>query len=374
MKSGAAAPLVNLDAAAAMPMLPGLPDAYAEYLRQYQVNPHGVTCFAARCRQALDNAARRLLKAAGTSEERHEVIWCSSATEALNLAIRGLDSRFHAAVLCDAGGHPALRSTISSLGPGRVLLTEYTPDGSMKIPAGAAECTMAALTLVNSENGGVFDGRGLTLPPGAPMLLDASQGFGIHSLPWHGANPRLAVLSAHKMGASGDTAALLLPRGMKLRPIFSGGGQQGGIRPGTIHVPGALLMADAAEFMVSRRNELLSRYRELNALLRHGISAIGKGAWPIFSPEDASPALLYFAVPGYEGAIVARILAEKHDILTGTGSACSAESRETSPLLRAMGISDDIARCALRLSFHPESTADDVRRFLEIIPGLLKEY
>ncbi|MBO7742425.1 MAG: aminotransferase class V-fold PLP-dependent enzyme, partial [Victivallales bacterium] len=236
MINGPAIPAVNLDAAAAMPMYPGFPQRYAEYLRQYEVNPHGVTCFAARCRQALENAAERLMLAAGAPSGRYHVIWCSSATEAVNIGLHSLCGQLRPQkVLYDAGGHPALRHTAAAAAPGRTVCTLHTPQGTMLIPEDAAQCTLAALSLVNSENGAVWHGDKSPLPRECRLLLDASQGFGLHPVPWHSATPDMVVFSAHKMGAAGNTAALMCRRDIQLTPLFSGGGQQNGIRPGTIH-------------------------------------------------------------------------------------------------------------------------------------------
>jgi cysteine desulfurase len=93
----------------------------------------------------------------------------------------------------------------------------------------------------------------------------------------------------------------------------------------------------------------------------------------VLSPEDGVPQILAVSFPGYEGAVLMRLLAEM-DVVVGAGSACHAESAETSHVLKAMGVSKDVARGQLRISFGRETRGTDVDRLGEALSQVLRNY
>lgn len=367
--------VTHLDCAAGVPMLPALTAEYSVLAQQYGWNPHGLTCYAEDARRAILDAERRLLVLCGTNSSSAGVVWCATGTEAANLALRGFPWRTSdASIALDLGAHPALRETARTLCPHPICGFLVQPDGMVRFtgtpPATAP--ALAALSLVNNEIGVVWNGDRDAFPPDCAIVLDACQAFGKHPVPWHAAD--LLILSSRKLGGPATGAALVYRKNLRINPIITGGGQQSGLRSGTLDTASILLFVKAAEMVCRGREESLRNVSLLNQQLRDGLTRLGKGGWPIFSPETASPYICYFAIPGYEGAIVARTLAEKYGIIIGTGSACSAESRETSPLLKALGVSDEVARCALRVSFSSHTTPDELARFLKVLPEVLADY
>ncbi len=354
---------------------------YAALAERYSRNPHGLTCYAEENRRALKLAERTILQAVGAREQDTALIWCANGTEALNLALRGFDFTVQRGALAwDRGGHKALTATAKALGvPLRGFLLDdqghiqFSPgEGGEGDPALAP--SLAALSLVNNETGVLWDGDRTMLPTGCRVLLDACQALGKHPLPWERAPVDMMVLSSRKVGGPATGAALLYRRDLKLKGLLTGGGQQGGLLSGTVDVVSCLLFAAAAQEACKNSSSALEHVSALNRQLREGLLRLGKGAWPLFSPENASPYILYFAIPGYQGALVARLLAAHHHILVGAGSACNAESNETSPLLQAHGVPDDLARAALRISLAPETTTEEIEALLEALSAVIKEY
>lgn len=368
--------VILLDCAAGVPMFPGLADEYPALARQYGMNPHGVTCYAEDARRVILDAERRLLALCGTSSSEAGVVWCATGTEAVNLALRGFPWKTtDASIALDLGAHPAVRETARALRGHPVQGFLVQPDGTVLFPSQATPETppaLAALSLVNNETGVVWNGDRDAFPTGCAVVLDACQAFGKHPLPWHAAD--LLILSSRKLGGPATGAALVYRKSLRLKPVITGGGQQNGLRSGTLDTVSILLFVKAAEMACQNQRENWTNAVALNRTLRCAIARLGQGRWPVFSPETASPYICYFAIPGYEGAIIARALAEKYGVVIGTGSACSAESRQTSPLLRALGIPDDLARCALRVSFSAHTTSADLARFLDALPEVLKNY
>ena len=358
---------VNLDRAANCAMRPGLAARYGELSARYAANPHGVTIYAEECRRAIQAAEERVLALAGATPEEAVLVWCASATEAANLALRGFPYRTRPpALVVDTGAHPALTATAAALGG----TTACLPPADGCLP----EVELAAFSVVNNENGAVWDGDRRAFPPRAALLLDASQAFGRHPLPWRTARPAMMILSGRKFGGPPWMAALVVGREIALQAATTGGGQQHGLRAGTLDTAGCVLFAEAAEAACRDMDASLRHVASLNRRLRDAIAQWGRGAWPVFSPEDASPYILYFGIPDHEGAIVARMLAEEYGILVGTGSACSAESGRPSALLLAQGYPEETARTAIRISFAADTAADDLARLLDALPRVLRDY
>lgn len=381
-------PIADLDRAAGHVVDTRWCEEYAvRVAREYSLNPHGLTCYAEECRRALRLAERKLLELIGSSEREASVIWCANGTEALNLALRGFpfdETSPGGAVAFDAGGHHALTETARALErPLREVLVDY--DGTARLQnaadnadSAASPVALAALTLVNSETGVIWDGDRAGLFPDTAhcrLLLDACQAFGKHPIPWERAHVDLLVISGRKIGGPATGAALVIRKPLQLKTLLYGGGQQNGLLSGTIDTTAALLFTAAAEAVCQNAAAALQRVRMLNRHLRTGLLALGGGKWVIFSPEEtASPYILYFAIPGKQGALVARLLASHCRILVGTGSACTAESGETSETLRLLGVPDELARAAIRVSLAPETTQEEIDAFLDALPRVLKEY
>lgn len=366
-------PAVDLDRAAGHEPSALCKAEYARLAERYSINPHGLTNYAEECRRALRLAARRILELVGSDESEAGVVWCANGTEAANLAIAGFPYPQGGGVIAvDAGSHHAVLESARHTGQ---KVVEFTIDDGGhargSLPGGA---TLAALPVVNNENGVIWDGDTSPFPESCHLLLDACQALGKHHVPWRESRAAMAILSGRKLGGPATGACLVYRKEVRLTPLIHGGGQQDGLVSGTVDTVSMLLFTAAAEEACAREKESLARTTALNRMLRDGIRMTTNDKCVFFSPETASPYILYFAIPGYEGALVARLLAKGHGILVGTGSACTAESGETSRLLRSRGVPDGLARGAIRASLAPDSTEEDVRAFLAALPAVLGSY
>lgn len=383
MTRGFSAPEVFLDHAAGTPPLPGVLAAEARLRRGCLVNPHSTTCFGAECQRQLHLAEQRVLTALGVPPDDMRVVWTSGGTEALNLAVHGvLANGVCAECQVDAAAHAAM------LEPAEMLAREHgrrfsrlpvAPSGGIDIPEfEAASRPLVGITHVNNETGAVQDLAQIRhqLDAGqsaAVLLVDALQSAGKIALPWSASRPDLIALGGRKFGGPCGVGALLIRRGLKLAPLMHGGGQQGGLRPGTVDTVGAMLFADAlgqccVGMAANRRHvEELRRHLlgELAARVTFAVTAL--------SPEASSPYITCLILHGFEGAVVMRLLAES-GIVVGSGSACSAESAAGSHVLRAMGLDAAASRGALRVSFSYDSTGDEVTRFVGGLQKTLTEY
>jgi len=379
--------LIYLDYAGAHPVRQEVLALHTERCQTHLANPHASSSFSEYSRRQIDQAERQLLALLGIAEEEAHVIWTSGGTEADNLAILGAlpEKRGPAAVVVDGGAHAAMLEPcrlIAKNRGGTCVAWGLTTDGqpsfvSLNLTKGNP-VSLVAVCHANNETGAVIDLAEVRAwmarsAPKALLVVDAVQSFSKLDIPWAQAHIDFLILSGRKIGGPAGTGALVVRRGRELSPLLHGGGQQDGLRAGTIDVVGILEFVQAAKIAYEEKTALFGRIRELNAHLRDRLAQWEHPRLQIVSPVAGSPFICSFAVPGYEGAILMRLLAEK-GILAATGSACSAESGKTSHVLAAMGISAKTARCVLRVSFGSNTSTEDVRAFVQGLQEIIAEY
>lgn len=379
------AALVYLDHAAATPVLPGIAAAHAARCREHVANPHASTRWSECSRHAIARAQARLLAVLGIGESEADVIWTSGATEALNLACLGLlGPGAVGACAVEGTAHAALLEPCRQWRRegGGCLELPVTADGRLdpaRMPDGAGNGALRLLGLchVNNETGVIQDpvavrrwmDRG---NPDTVLVVDGAQSFAKLPIPWHAARLDLLALGGRKIGGPAGTGALVRRRGVPLKPLFFGGGQQGGLRPGTLDTVGILEFVEAAERLCAECSARAAAVGELNRQCRKGLRTLHPCP-TVISPPDASPYILSVAFARFEGAVLVRALAER-GVVVAAGSACRAEAGGISHVLHAMRVPEWLARGALRVSFGPASTPADVDALLKALAAVLAEY
>ncbi len=376
--------LIYLDNAASTPLHPIVADELKTLWADNFVNPSAGHQPARELRKRLELAARQLTLSVGATDAR--LLWLSGGTEANNLALRGTFRADHPLtgthVVATVTEHPSVLAPLEDLarngaevslipvrGDGRV-----DEDGLQK--ALRPETNLVSIGLVQGETGVIQDLAAVRsaldqFAPKALFHVDAVQGVGKLPLHWENAGIDLLSMAGHKFHGPGSIGVLLSREGIKLHPMMLGGGQQDGLRSGSLD-PVAILAFCRAFELLHQDKDLLPRVRELNAQLRAGLQQLPTEI-KIISPEDASPFILSFSLPEHEGAVIMRMLADR-GIIVSTGSACSADSREPSRILTAMGISRKVAFGALRASFGQQSRPTDVEGLLSALEQILADY
>ena len=325
---------------------------------------------------ALGFALRQRIDAAGEELCRTlwhtgggRVVWGTNCTELFNLLaasplVRG--KRAVSSVL----EHPALTAALRRNAKEVKLLRS---DAGGKLAAESCEnVSLVAIHQVQSELGAVQDTAQLfSAYPGAVRFVDAAQAAGKLEL----ADADIAAVSGAKLGVPGGGAALLL------NPKWSGAGKfldfAAGYRKNQ-HLIGRVdpvlppLLAFAAARHMEGWEREFARIAELNRRLRTGVAAIG-GAFPTLEFEAASPYILHLTVPGRQGAVLMRMLAQEK-IMVSAGSACAAESKDPSPAMLALGASRETAYGGLRISMSHSTPDDAPEIFLAAWKKVLQNY
>ena len=366
--------MLYLDHAATTPTRPEVWEAMRPFLAEHFGNPASAHAAGRRARRALDDARERVARCLGASPD--EVVFTSGATEANNLALFGLAGSPPGHLLASPVEHPCVTEPLRQLAA-RGFEVEYLPvgpDGVVTVEAFRErlrpDTRLAAVMLVNHETGAVQPISGLSTQ--YPVLhTDAAQAVGKVPVSFRDLGVATLSLSAHKFGGPTGVGALLVKRGVKLAPQLFGGHQQQGRRPGTEPVPLAVGLAVALEIATARLSESLAAMRQDRDRFLDRLRA----ACPpvvVNSPADGSPYIANVSFPGCRADLLLMKL-DLAGVMCSTGSACSSGSLLPSPVLKAMGVPDDVLRSAMRFSFGPTTTAAELDEAAERIAGCVNQ-
>lgn len=378
---------VYLDHAATTPLRPAARDAFLEAAAATG-NPSSIHASGRAARGTLDDALERIGELLGVPSSW--LIMTSGGTEADNIAVRGAalgirdsdSSRSAAAV--SATEHPAVLATAGSLarGPEPLDVRVLPVDGqgmlrseavAMALADGAVSVLSAAL--VNNETGAMQDLgalRALAQGHGTLVHTDAVQAAGHVPLPVPGEDVDMMTLSGHKIGAPVGTGLLVAPPDIPLAAISTGGGQQRGVRSGTLDAPGAAAFAAALAEALSEQEREAERLGRLSELLRAGIRrTVPDARLTLDGTTPRSGSIVHAVFPGADTDALLFLL-DQQGIDCSAGSACTAGVTQDSTVLAAMGIVGSDARAALRISLGWTSTEGDVGSLLEVLPSALE--
>ncbi len=352
---------VYLDSAATTPIDPRVATAMTQILRSAEEfgNPASAThAYGDRASEIVDAARERLAAAVGAASA--DVVWTSGATEANNLAIFGVTAYYanqgrH--IITARTEHKAVIDPCWELERRGWRVTWLTPGSDGVVAAEQVEAALQADTIlvslmhVNNEIGVIQDIRAIAAVcarhDGARLHVDAAQSVGKVPLDFAATGADLMSLSAHKAYGPKGIGALLVSqrRGVRLEARQFGGGQERGLRSGTVAPHQLAGMATAFTLASQELAQESQRVAALRRRLWDGISALG-GVLRNGTEEGTVPQLLNASFEDVEGEALLAAVSEL--IAVSSGSACTSASNEPSYVLRALGRSDRLAESSLR--------------------------
>ncbi|GAA3513359.1 cysteine desulfurase family protein [Corynebacterium pilbarense] len=361
--------MVYLDHAATTPMRQSAIDAWVEHAGV--LNAGSQHAAGRKANAVLADARERIAAALGADPV--EVVFTGSGTEANNIGVRGLWSASGGGrVVSTPIEHPAVLEVVKSLGQ-----TEWLPVGRdgvvSNLSALDAPAAVAAVMWANNETGAIQPVRESVARAGAAgtsVHVDAVQAVGHIPVDFHELGAATLAASAHKFGGPRGMGILLARRSPAPKPVILGGGQERGIRSGTVDVASAAATAAALEEAVAE----MGQERQRIAGLRDAVIAGVKAAVPeviAVAQEPRLPGHAHFMFPGANADALIMLL-DAQGIQVSAGSACASGVLRMSHVLEAMGYSEREAMGALRVTVGRTNTREDVQQFLAAIPEVVE--
>jgi len=344
-------------------------------------NPSSVHRWGREARAALDEARERVARCLGANPD--EVCFTSGGTEADNLAVLGpLRSQVdkgRRVILSTPIEHKAVLATVHHAARGGVTerMLTVTKGGVVDLAAtgDAIDESVAVCTVmwVNNEVG--------TIQPvpeiaervkarGGIMHTDAVQAFGKVDINVSKLGIDLLTISGHKIGAPKGVGAMYIRRGTQIDPLFHGGTQDRGRRPGTENVAYAVALARAAELAVEEREAEWARLESLRDSLEEGLLARIPDAVVHGRGAPRAPHVLNISVPGTDSESLLMAL-DLAGVAASAGSACQSGNVTPSHVLLAMGVRPELATAAVRMSLGSLTTPEGIARVVELFPALI---
>jgi cysteine desulfurase len=355
-----------------------------EYIKNCEegfFNPSAVYSSAFNLSKKIDEVRNLIIKVLSGSEYKDKVIFTSGATEANNLAIFGSATNRTKKYLFSVGEHPSVYNCAQELLT-RGYNIQFIPlSRSGEIDYDELEklcdkdtCFVSTM-FVNNETGAVNDLIKIRQiidmkNPNCIFHVDAVQGFCKLPLSTKKAKINLLSMSAHKIGGLKGVGALFISSGINLKNISFGGGQEKGLRSGTVNAGGIIAMGVAVRIAHSEMQSNFEKVQKLKILLLENLHKNFKDRCVCASTKNCSPYVLSLMFKGIKGEVLMRKLDVKN-VIVGTGSACSA-SKVGNRVLESMGYTKDQITGAIRVSFGFENCENDVKIFCEKLKECLE--
>ncbi|PZF10167.1 cysteine desulfurase family protein [Curtobacterium sp. MCLR17_034] len=371
---------VYLDHAATTPILPEALAAFTDALGTVG-NPSSIHSAGQRAKMLLEDG--RAAVARSLDADPVEVVFTSGGTESINLAVKGLfwarqRDRQRPRIVVPGGEHHATVDTLTWLETHEGAVIDVVPlDAQGRVDlaglearlADASDVALVTFLWANNEVGTIQPVSRiveLAHAAGVPVHSDAVAAYGQVPVSFAGSSLDALSVSAHKIGGPVGIGALVLGRKATVEPLIHGGGQQRQVRSGTQDAPAAAAFGVAASAVVAEPMPHPSLVALRDRLVA-GVRAAVPSAVLMGDPVDRLPGNAHFTFPGCEGDSLLFLL-DAAGVAVSTGSACQAGVPEASHVLLAMGLSEQDARGALRITLGHTTTDADVDAFLTALP------
>ena len=374
---------IYLDHAATTPVRPEVREAMEPFFGPRFGNPSSLHRWGREARVALDEARERVAACLGARTD--EICFTSGGTESDNLAVLGAwrarrgEGRNavvstpieHKAVL--AAVHQAAREGAEE----RLcaMTRDCVVDASSFDQLIREDVAIASVMWVNNEIGTIQPIEELAPVARARDVLfhtDAVQAFGKVTIDASAVPFDILSISGHKIGAPKGCGAIFVRRGTVIEPLFHGGTQDRGRRPGTENVAAAVGLARAAELTLAERETECRRLTALRDRLERALLAAVPDAIVHGRGTRRAPHISSVSVPGTDSESLLMAL-DLQGIACSAGSACQSGSVTPSHVLTACGVRADIANAAIRMSLGSLTTESCIERVTEVFPVLIRK-
>lgn len=373
---------VYLDYAAASPVDPRVMEEMLPYFTEKYGNPSSVYSLGFEANSAVEEARERVANLIGA--EAREIIFTSTGTESINLALKGVAQKRKSEgnhVVTSSIEHTAALSAVDELERVGFSVSRLPVDDSAIVDADKVRdaitdrTTLISVMFANNEVGAIQPVReigDIAREKGIPFHTDAVAAAGKIPIDVTKDNIDLLSLSSQDLYGPKGVAALYVRKGTSIVPLLHGGRQERKLRPGTESVPLIVGMGKAAEIAVQEMGVESERLSKMRDQLVKGLTSTMKechlnGRLEKRLPNNANLRLSYI-----EGESIVLNLDMK-GIQAATGSACTSETLEPSHVLTAMGIPPEHAHGSIGFTLGRWTKGDDIDYVIETLPPIVKE-
>ena len=359
-----------LDYQATTPVDPRVRDAMLPYLEDQFGNPHSINhAYGWEASDAVRIARSRVAEFVEADDD--EIVFTSGATESCNLAIRGVakaSGGYRNKFITVETEHPAVLDTVRDLGCAgyEVTVLPVGRDGLLDLTALERalddRTVLVSIMAANNEIGVLQHLAGIASlchARGALFHTDATQAAGRIGIDVGAWDVDLLSLSAHKFYGPKGIGALFVRNGVPIQPIVTGGGQEHGLRPGTVPAALAVGFGRACQVASDQWEMDVARMSQLTVRLKDGIQQTCPSVQFFGHLRRRVPGNLSVGFPGVPADEVIDMVADR--IAISTGSACSSGTAEPSKVLLALGLEPEIAATGLRISLGRFTRDDEIQ-------------
>ena len=372
---------IYFDNAAATQPLDEVVEKYIFITKNICGNPSSLHKLGVLAENEIIASASVISKLLGVSP--NEIIFTSGGTESNNLAMMGTANATGANknIVTTAAEHPSVLECCKALEMRGFEVTYLKTDLNGHINLHELQSSINTRTVlvsvvhVNNETGAIqniFDIGNVIKSANKNTLfhVDGVQSFGKHPTWLYKSKIDLFSFSSHKIHGLKGVGGLFIKKGTRIAPIFYGGGQQNGIRPGTENVAGIVSFAEAARIAYRDMDVNLN----IVSSIRNELLKIGNYADITINgdPESSSPYILNLSFTGCVGEILLNALSEK-GISVSTGSACNGRRSKDSVITR-MGLPAERANSAVRFSFSRFNTVHEAEKCVEALKKIIPQF
>ncbi len=344
-------------------------------------NPGGLYSSGREVSSFIEQCRKSVLGVIGADEDS-TLIFTGSATEANNLALLGCVKKNTRKILVSMGEHSSVYNVAFELKNRgyNVDFVKLNKSGSVDIDdfrdKMTADVDLVSIMMVSNETGAVNDITMLAeiareVNPKVIFHCDAVQGAGKFDIDVEDLGVDMLTMSAHKIHGMKGVGALYIRKGLMIKPIIFGGGQEGGYRSGTENTLGIYSLSKAIEIA---KNGLKDNYNHVcnlkNILIKYLENSDLK--YVIHSDDSASPYILSVSFLGCRAETILNMLSDS-GVMVANGSACSSRN-SGNRILDAMGCSRSEIESNIRISFSKNNTVEEVEKLFGILESTVKEY
>ncbi|WP_155592749.1 cysteine desulfurase family protein [Lysinibacillus cavernae] len=374
---------IYLDNSATTKPLNEVMQAFMVVNEQYYANPASIHAMGVESNDLLMRAREQVADILQT--EARNVLFTSGGTESNNAAIFGIarsNTHIGKHILTTEIEHPSVLETIKQLEKEGYDIDYLSVDQNGVISLDdlrtkiRKETILVSMMHVNNEMGAIQPideaAKMIHEMSRAVLHVDAVQSFGKLAISFKGEDgPDCISISGHKIHGLKGSGVLAFRKAIRWQPYALGGGQEFGLRSGTVAVPQAVALAKAARLAIETANERAMKYRQWQDEIRAQLEGYGESVHILSTPQGAAH-ILSFSVRDLKGEVIINAM-QKRGIIVSTSSACSSKQTKTSHVVEALHLDEHYKKGVIRISFGAHNTAEDIEKFKQVLAEVMLE-